>query len=480
MKKFLIFLAIVAAILLGLFLFLRAKLNPEALGEMLLEKVNAQEGLTMEAARFEVGIFSGLVLENATVTSTNESGSMNAQLSTFVVEYQLMPILKGELVIDRILIDSPTIEIVASASAADQEIDEAEEPAAPATEPEPAEATSSSDGDGDGFSPTLSIGELRINGASLTVRSAESTSPDLAVTGLDLSLDDFLFDTAAPQPILALRARGGISLQQVTAGELRLEGGRGELELAEGIVTITGLGISTPSADMEIQGLEADLGVPTMPFELTLTGKVDLDQILEVEGGGSFGESTLELALSGEGPDPARAQGDGTLHVPDGQLPSFKALELIERLLGGPSVSGEDYLGPDIVFHLSEGTLVLDPFELGLERLRLAAGGWVELAGPIDLRAAVKAPRESVNVKALDPFIDSLTDAEGWTAIPIVIGGTLEEPDVDVDLSSVKETAVDMGKSAAKNAVGGMLERETEKRRQKRAEKKARKEGGGS
>ena len=69
----------------------------------------------------------------------------------------------------------------------------------------------------------------------------------------------------------------------------------------------------------------------------------------------------------------------------------------------------------------------------------------------------------------LDPFIDGMTDEEGWTTVPFNIGGTMAEPKVEFDMTAIRQTAADMKKRAVSRtldgAVGRLKERTLRQRR---------------
>jgi hypothetical protein len=75
-----------------------------------------------------------------------------------------------------------------------------------------------------------------------------------------------------------------------------------------------------------------------------------------------------------------------------------------------------------------------------------------------------------VSSSVLDPIIDGMTDEDGWTTVPFNIVGTMAEPSVEIDMTSIKSTAKDMGKRAVTSALDGALDdlkEKTFRRRQK-------------
>ena len=87
-----------------------------------------------------------------------------------VLDYKLLPILKGEVVVHQILIESPNLDVVSRPG-------EAADPGGAGASSEAAEdAEEDPQGDGSGFVSSVSISEIRVTDGSLSITSEGSGS----------------------------------------------------------------------------------------------------------------------------------------------------------------------------------------------------------------------------------------------------------------------------------------------------------------
>ena len=446
-------------------------LDPEELGQKILTMINEKTGVEMTAEKFEVRPLQGVDMENGRFQGDLDSGTASGTVDRMILDYKLLPLLKGEVVVHQILIESPDLEMVS------RPVEEGSQPEMP-EDPEPAEETAEGAAEGDeasagqeesGFVSAISISEIRVVDGNLKVTSEASDAGTLSVQGLDFELGDLSMDAAATSPALGFAARGGIRIDLITLDDLSILGGRGDMVVDHGRLAVSDLGIETPHANLVVAEIAADITQDPAPYRLQAGGSYNLDSLVEAEEGG-FGPASLEFAAKGAGPDIHDMVAEGTFRLESGQIPAFPMMVKIEKLLGKSVLVGFPYEGADIVFSITDGRAVVEPFVMGFENLQMAGGGVIDLSGPIDMQIDIRLPRESVSSSVLDPFIDGMTDEDGWTTVPFNIGGTMGEPDVSFDMTSIKSTAVDMGKRAVTNALDdalGDLKEKTFRRRQK-------------
>jgi len=449
-KKFLLALLAVVLLAVGVLAYLVLTLDPEELGQTLIRRVNAAGGMQMQAESFQISPFRGLFLEDARVEGTLASGNLSADVSRVVIDYQLLPILKHEIVIDQIVIVEPRIVVVSSpaqqrsAGSGSGSGDRKRESSGAGTE----------DQYESGFEPTVTIAVFRIEDGSLISRTEGPVSNETTVSGIDLKLEDLRLDSSVADPLLGLSAAGSIEIEQISDGANVVSGTRGGIEVDRGLVAISDFGVDTENAALEISRLDLDLRQEPPRYSLALGGTYDLDSAVATEGSDSFGPASLQMSLEGRGPGLDQMTGAGVLRLESGSIPPFPMVSLIERLLGEQLITGTRYEATNIEFTLAETIVDLAPFVMALENMQIAGQGTVELSGPLDLQLGIKLPREQVHVKGIEGAIDGLTE-DGWTTLPFDIDGTLGEPDVSIDSSIYKDAAVGMGKKA----IGGLLDK---------------------
>jgi hypothetical protein len=71
--------------------------------------------------------------------------------------------------------------------------------------------------------------------------------------------------------------------------------------------------------------------------------------------------------------------------------------------------------------------------------LALGVSGWADLAGPVDLRVAVRAPRDAVALARVAPQVLDLVDDGGWVTVPLRVLGTPQSPRVTADGDALRE-----------------------------------------
>lgn len=460
-KKILLVIGGIILILIGVVGFILWRLDPEELGQEVIRRVNDKGGMQLEAETFAIKPLQGIFIDKAHVSGETPSGSISADVAEVIIEYELLPILQKELVINRIIIEQPQAELIsrpAAEPAAESESAESDVAAKESVEIEatPAEAPGETDS---GFKPSVAIEEVRIENASLSARTEGGDGGGVAIQGLGLELHDFYVDSAATEPLLGLNARGGIRIDQIQADDMTIQGGRGDIGIHNGQITVSDLGVETSNASLNVAALDLDMRQDPPSYHLEAGGAFDLNSFVEAEGAGGFGPAAVSLTLDGAGPDPDGATGDGSLRMEAGTIPAFPMVAKIEKLLGKSLITGTPYEVTDMNFTLANGVATIQPFGLVLENLQINGSGTVNLDGPLNLRIDIRLPRASVDIGALDSLIEGMTDEEGWTVIPFTVGGTTGEPDVSIDMTAAKEAA----KGAAKDAAGKAVDKAVDK-----------------
>ena len=449
-KKILLALLAVLLLALAALAYLVLTLDPEELGQNLLRRINAAGGVQVQAESFQISPFKGLYLENARVEGALASGVLSADVSRVVVDYQLLPILKHEIVVDQIVVVEPHIEVVSV---------------------QPAQRSGGSGGEGrsrrqetpsadtedrgeSGFEPTVMIAVFRIEDGSLVSRTEGADPTETTLSGIDLKIEDLRIDPSVADPLLGLSAKGSIEIDEISDGDVVIAGSRGGIEVDRGRVVISDFGVETDHAALEVSQFDLDLRREPSPYSIAIGGSYDLNSAVAAEGSDSFGPASLQMVLEGSGPGLDQMTGAGVLRLESGAIPSFSMVSLIERLLGEQLITGMRYEATNIEFTLADAVLELAPFVMPLEKMQISGRGTVELSGSLDLQLGIKLPREQVHVRGIEGAIDGLTE-DGWTTLPFEIGGTLGDPDVSIDSSIYKDAAVGMGKKA----IGGLLDK---------------------
>ena len=116
-KRILLVIGGIVLILIGIVGFILWRLDPEELGQEVIRRVNDKGGMQLEAETFSIKPLQGIFIDKAHVSGETPSGSVSAEVAEVIIEYELLPILQKELVINRIIIDQPQAELISRPAA---------------------------------------------------------------------------------------------------------------------------------------------------------------------------------------------------------------------------------------------------------------------------------------------------------------------------------------------------------------------------
>jgi hypothetical protein len=420
------------------------------LGKVLLDEVSARTGLRIEADHFRWNLVRGLRMDGVRVTSESPSGRLTLRAEGFLAEHRLLPLLRGRVKIDRIVIHEPRVELVTPPKKAVRRAPLAK----PVWEETPPSAVARQDaGAQPGDGPALAVDSIRLEGGTLDIRTEGATAPDLEIRGLNVELRDLAL-ADAPTAIQRLRAEGDLRTGEILLGSLKATEGSGKLRLADGHFFLEGFGLKLPQGRFLLDQLDADLNRDPFAYRLNLNvDPLDTNAVLAAGPGGGFGPGVVRFAATGSGTETLDMEGEGTLALAAGHLPGSSVFTAIESFLGRADLHGSAYQPVTISFQVRENRLHLTPFEMRTSLLVLGISGWADLAGPLDLKIAVRAPRDAVAAARVPSQILDLVDKGGWVTIPLRVVGTPESPRVTADSGALLEQGGQIARAVVKQQV---------------------------
>ena len=317
---------------------------------------------------------------------------------------------------------------------------------------------------GDDRSLRLSIERLSIDNGEIRVLSRADQGVLFSVEQLALGLQGLTFDPEADSSTAAVSGEGRLTTGRVVHGEIEAERAAGEIRLSRGQADLTELEVRTRNADLVIYRLVLELLEEPPGYSLTAAGGLDLNGVLGLQAPqGGFGRVAIDLQAAGEGPELAEVDGKGTLTLNRGAIPPIPSIVQIEELLGQPLLTGRVYQQAEIDYRLRDNRVELSPFEIVGDGARLGGQGVIDLAGPVDLEIFVRVPRRSLDEETLEPAeLDEAEDEDGMVTIPFQVGGTIEEPKVQLTWDGVKALARDAAGSWAEKALEEATKRAAE------------------
>jgi hypothetical protein len=419
------------------------------LGQALLDEVGARTGLQMQADGFRLNLWRGLRMDGVRFATDGPSGHLTVQAAGFLAEHRLPSLLQGRVEIERIVVYEPRIELVTP---------EEEAPAVqvqPALVPHSATGANANETGKPTEGPALAVDRIWLRGGTLATRVEGATAPDVEIRGLDVELRDLaLLD--APTALQGLRAQGDLHTGEILLGGLRATEGSGKLRLADGHFRLEEFGMKLPQGRFLLGEFDADLNLDPFAYRLALrVDPLDANAVLAAGSGGGFGPGIVSFAATGIGTETRDLTGEGSLALAAGRLPGSPLFTAIETVLGRTSLAGSAYEPVSVPFRIHRDRLSVDAFELRTSLLSLGVSGWADLAGPLDLRIAVRAPRDAVALARVPPRDLDLVDDGGWVTVPLRVVGTLEKPRVTADMEALRA----QGKRAARQAVRQQVEK---------------------
>ncbi len=436
MRKLKITLAVVAASLAALLaIALFVEFDAPRLGQRILDSAGESAGIEVQAEGFRFTLRRGIVLENVIATTQFPGGTVVTTLDRVVLEHRLVPLLLGEVVVDRLLLENPVIEVI------NDEAPAASSPTAARTavplphlrrvslaQDEASEKTAGR---------AIAVHSASIVDGTLLLSTA-GREPTTRVHDLDVELNDIVIDPRASSVAVGLSARGHIDVGEVHVAQRIATGDRALLTADGGLFTVTGLALTIDEGRLDLNELVVDLNPDPYTYRTSLSGNdIDLNSLLGVEESDALGLASIEMDAAGAGAETASIIGNGRIHLAAGRIPDIPALDQVRELLG-LQLAGLRYEPTTIEFALGNDRVEVSPFEIVSETLRLQATGSLGIDGRLDGRSHVLVPRDAIDLgnwqgDFSDGLVEALTDEEGWVSIPLLINGTVEEPSVRPD-----------------------------------------------
>ncbi|HKV07628.1 MAG TPA: AsmA-like C-terminal region-containing protein [Thermoanaerobaculia bacterium] len=421
------------------------------LGKALLDRASAETGMRIEADGFRLNLVRGLRLDGVRVVSDGPSGRLTVNAAGLLGEHRLSALLGGRVEIERIVLYEPRIELVTPPENAPVAVPPAAPPATAAPSgPAPAPAAAGEAVEG----PLLSVDRILVRGGTLATQVEGAPAPDVEIRGLEVELRNLAVNDA-PTALEGLAAEGDLTTGEILLGGLKATEGKGRLRLADGHFRLEDFGMQLPQGRFLLAQFDADLTRDPLTYSLAMAvDPLDTNAILAA-GTTGLGPGTLSFDATGFGTETRDLTGKGTLNLAAGKVPGSPLFAAIEIALGRADLKGSAYQPMVIPFRIQKDRLHFEPFEMRTSLLSLGLSGWADLAGPLDLKIAVKAPRDAVALARVPSEVLDLVDDGGWVTVPLHVSGTLENPKVTADAEALRA----MGRRAVHEAVRQQVEK---------------------
>ncbi|MEZ5285848.1 MAG: AsmA-like C-terminal region-containing protein [Vicinamibacterales bacterium] len=222
-------------------------------------------------------------------------------------------------------------------------------------------------------------------------------------------------------------------------------------------VTPDGIGFDPLALDLfggHLAGtLRVELGgeEPVLAVNGDLSG-VDMAALTAFAGqpGSVTGTLRASLAVTGQGTDPeqalARVRGQGSATISDGTMKGLQLVRPIVLAFGKPDAAqptsgGEQFSSLGATYTLAGGVVTLRDLSFASRDVELSGAGTLTLAGGgLDITADAKLSRELTAQAGRD--LVRYTAENGQVTVPATVTGTVESPQVGINVGSVAKRAV--------------------------------------
>jgi hypothetical protein len=443
---------LLTAFTMGVIVLFLVDFDSPALGARLLREVSEKAGIQLTAEGFHLNLLRGLRLDNVRLVTESPSGRLTITAAALLAEHRLPPLLRGKIEIDRVVLYNPRIELVTPPTSG------AKPPAAIPVSPKLPQTipTAPSPDSAQASNVALRVDRIKLDDGLLVTRTEGNEAADVEIRGLDVELRDLALDSAAPTTVQAFSATGDLRTREILISTLKATDGAGIIKLGAGHFRLEKFNLKLPQGPFLLGEFDADLNRDPFAYRFACQiDPLDTNGVLTAGKAGGFGPGKLVFTARGTGTETRDMIGDGTLSIAAGQVPGSPIFLGIESVLGRSQLAGSSYAPFTVLFHIQRDRLTVQPFELRTSLLALGLRGWADLAGPIDFRIAVKAPRDLVSLARVPPRVLDAVAADGQVTIPLRLTGTPDRPHVTADSEALR----DMAGSAIRQEIRHQVER---------------------
>jgi AsmA protein len=492
-KVAIVVVGVLVLLFIGLTLFVKSYLSSERLKPIILPKAEAVTGRKVQLDEINASLLKGIVARGLSVKEKDGQRDF-LKIERFILSYRLLPLLKKQLVISKVEIDSPSIFVKKERGGrynfSDIMEKQSEEPPKPSGPEHQALPVS------------IIADRLFIRNARLTFVDEEKALPDVSIT-LDAEIKGSVEKDGSPRMDF-----GHISFKEIKAKirdkEVEVSGkvdmdakalqadlqamiGKDNIELSATAKDYRSTpdivaNIHAKTLDLqELMGLSDEKKVqedhPQQKEKKAEPSRSDIMQKLKASGGISVDKGTyhdytikdlrlryhyakgvmsvdpLGLQFSGEGSFTAEGSLNGNLQfameeestiqktlkgkavakVGRGAIKQSQIFDAIALLTGIPSLKNPGFDEGLFNFDVREERILLDGW-IRSPLFRLSPKGVVSFEKKLDIPMELKlSPSLTGNLKGKLAAIKFLNDEQGWKVIPLRIKGTTEKPSVTLD-----------------------------------------------
>ncbi|HET6267225.1 MAG TPA: hypothetical protein VFG11_05865, partial [Acidobacteriota bacterium] len=202
--------------------------SPE-LGQKVLKKASAATGIQLNATGFKFNVRKGLFVENLQAQGKFDGGSYDAKLGKLILEHELVPLLHGDIMVKRIEIDQPNVNVtmVEQAPKEAKPASEKERAEKPAKEAEPTEKTKDKQ-------LTFRIDNVLLSDGNVTIQQEGDPKSKTELKGIKITLQNVTTAPMAPSLLQGLSGNGDFFAKEIDTTSLKITDVAGKLTANQG------------------------------------------------------------------------------------------------------------------------------------------------------------------------------------------------------------------------------------------------------
>ena len=269
--------------------------------------------------------------------------------------------------------------------------------------------------------------------------------------------------SAFPLPAVEIEANADIGT--LTMEKFEFTNVRGALHAADGVVTMKNLSLGAFGGTVVSNG-SLDLNRPERPvFDLSLTlNGVDASALLShftSFGSRLSGALSTTTALKGALNDtlglvPDALQGGGNVGIRNGALKGVKVNQSLASQLKLPDLENIQFKDWTNAYTVQNGRLVLKDLTITASVGQYVINGSQGLDGSLDYHMTLYLPESAAPKLNIAGFageaVDLFKDQNGRLKLDFNVGGTMDDPKVQLDTGAARKKAEDLAKQKLQNA----------------------------
>ncbi|HXV62967.1 MAG TPA: AsmA-like C-terminal region-containing protein [Vicinamibacteria bacterium] len=355
------------------------ELDAPTLGRAALGRASEASEMSLEASRFRFHLLEGLTIEGVRARSARPGYRFDLELGRLRFEHELRSLIRGRLLIVRVVAESPRLQIRLGTRGAN--LEPPRDPGLPRSSANRGQPHSLPDASEEkrgepAIDVELAVSELVIESGALWVLD-QTEGERIALDGVELTLREPRFDRNALSLVHGLSASGEIRASEIRFASTRLSDVFGRMESDRGKLRLDDLQFASGARRLSGR-LALDGNVLPLSYEISLdTSSIDLPPWAR--------GAKARIEGRGFGLEARNFTGAGALTVAAGALPDVAWVRTLGQASGIVGLVGAPFDSAEVPFEMSRGTVRVRPFELKTSGTSWRVEGTIDLQGPIVL-----------------------------------------------------------------------------------------------